>query len=178
MKDALAIHRWLLAHQIHHEIVRLPRPLTCSDDLPEVLDVPPGSCVGVSVFEVAVRDGDEPVAVVSAVNEPPRPAAVGALLRAHRVRPASAFTVNSVTDYADGLICPLLLPDDLTVLVDQRLIERLGPDDLVHAATGERRTALRLRALHLFDLVSAKPVDMSAVLRRGMASLASPMRTA
>ncbi|ETK35031.1 hypothetical protein GCM10009530_58370 [Microbispora corallina] len=178
MKDALAIHRWLLAHQIHHEIVRLPRPLTCSDEMPDVLGVEPETCVCVSLFEVSVRGGREPVAVVSTVDTPPRMGAIGALLRAHRVRPASAFVVNSVTDYAHGLVCPLLLPDTLTVLLDQRLTERLGPDDIVHTATGERRTALRVRALHLFDLLTAKPVDLTTPHRRGLASLASPMRTA
>ncbi|MEV4454262.1 aminoacyl-tRNA deacylase [Microbispora sp. NPDC004025] len=178
MKDALAIHRWLLAHQIHHEIVRLPRPLTCSDELPEVLGVTPETCLCVSLFEVSARGRAHAVAVVSAVNSCPGPAEVGAVLRAHRVTPASAFTVNSATDYAHGLVCPLLLPDDLTVLVDQRLMERIDPDEVVHTATGERRTALRLRAIHLFDLVAAKPVDLSTAQRRGLASLVSPMRTA
>lgn len=178
MKDALAIHRWLLAHQIHHEIVRLPRPLTCSDELPDVLGVAPGTCVCVSLFEVSAHGGEQSVAVVSAVDSRPGPGAVGAVLRAHRVRPASAFTVNSATDYAHGLVCPLLLPDDLTVLVDQRLRDGLDPDEIVHTATGERRTALRLRALHLFSLVTAKVVDLSTARRRGLATLASPMRTA
>ncbi|MEZ0074531.1 aminoacyl-tRNA deacylase [Planotetraspora sp. GP83] len=178
MKNALAIHRWLLAHQIHHEIVRLSRPLTCSDELPEVLGVAPETCVCVSVFEVPLRGGRQPVAVVSAVNSPPRAAVVSALLRAPQARPAPAFTVNSATDYADGLVCPILLPDDLTVLVDQRLIDDLDPDEIVHTATGERRTALRLRALHLFSLISAKPVDLTAPPVRGAASLARPMRTA
>jgi prolyl-tRNA editing enzyme YbaK/EbsC (Cys-tRNA(Pro) deacylase) len=178
MKDALAIHRWLLAHQIHHEIVRLPRPLTCSDELPNVLGVGPDTCVNVSVFEVSVRGGKETVAFVGTVDSPPRPGAIGALLRAHQVRPASAFVVNSATDYAHGLVCPLLLPGDLTVLLDQRLIERLGSDDIVHTATGERRTALRVHALHLFDLMTAKPVDVTTPHRRGLASLASPTRTA
>ncbi|WP_182873243.1 aminoacyl-tRNA deacylase [Microbispora sp. H10670] len=178
MKDALAIHRWLLAHQIHHEIVRLPRPLTCSDELPEVLGVAPETCLCVSLFEVTARSGTQVVAVVSTVGRSPGPAAVASLLRTPRVRPASANTVNSATDYADGLVCPLLLPDELTVLVDQRLRDRLDPDDVVHTATGERRTALRLRAIHLFDLVAAKAVDIRTIPRRGAASLASPMRTA
>ncbi|NJP27172.1 hypothetical protein OHB01_09850 [Microbispora hainanensis] len=178
MKDALAIHRWLLAHQIHHEIVRLPRPLTCSDELPEVLGVSPERCLCVSLFEVSARGRTQEVAVVTAVNSCPGPADVGAALRAHRVTPASAYTVNSATDYAHGLVCPLLLPDDLTVLVDQRLLERADPDEVVHTATGERRTALRMPAIDLFDLVAAKPVDLSATQRRGLASLVSPMRTA
>ncbi|MBP2704660.1 hypothetical protein JOL79_12630 [Microbispora sp. RL4-1S] len=178
MKDALAIHRRLLAHQIHHEIVRLPRPLTCSDELPDVLGVEPESCVSVSLFEVSARRGGEPVAVISTVAAPPRAAVIGPLLRVQRVRPASSDVVNAVTDYADGLVCPLLLPEDLTVLIDERMVTGLGPDDVVHTATGERRTALRVRAIHLFALVSAKPVDLTTPPTRGLATLASPMRTA
>ncbi|GIH93151.1 aminoacyl-tRNA deacylase [Planobispora siamensis] len=158
MKDALAIHRWLLAHQIHHEIVRLPRALTCADELPEVLSADPATCVGVSVFEVTTRIGREPVAVVSSVDNPPRPGGIGAALGARRVRPASAFTVNSATDYAAGLVCPLLLPDGLTVLVDERLGQATG---LVHTPTGERHTALLIRASDLLQLVSGKAADLS-----------------
>lgn len=178
MKDALAIHRWLLAHQIHHEIVRLPRTLTCSDDLPEVLGVAPETCVRVTVFEVTLRGRTEPVAVVSAVIAPPRPGVIGSLLGARRVRHASAFVINSVTDYAADLVCPLLLPDDLSVIVDQRLIAGLGPDESVHTATGERRTALRLRAIHLFNLVGGKPFDLTAPSPRRLVTSARPMRTA
>lgn len=178
MKDALAIHRWLLAHQIHHEIVRLPRTLTCSDDLPDVLGVAPETCTGVTVFEVTVRGHTEPVAVVTAVSSPPKPGALGALFGAQRVTPASTFVVNSVTDYAAGLVCPLLLPEGLTVIVDQHLIAGLGPDEFVHTVTGERRTALRLRAIHLFHLVGGKPLDLSSPSPRRMAASSRPMTTA
>ncbi|GII52216.1 hypothetical protein Pth03_06050 [Planotetraspora thailandica] len=178
MKDALAIHRWLLAHQIHHEIVRLPRPLTSSDNLPEILAASPETCVAVSVFVVSGKTGTEAVAVVGSVGDPPGAKAVGAFLGAERIRPATAFTVNSETDYADGLVCPLLLPDHMTVLIDQRLIDRIDPDDAVHTATGERCTALRLRAFHLFQLMSGKPVDLTTPRTLGLASLASPMSTA
>jgi Cys-tRNA(Pro)/Cys-tRNA(Cys) deacylase len=158
MKDALAIHRWLLAHQIHHEIVRLPRAMTCADELPEVLSASPATCVEVTVFEVTTRIGREPVAVVASVGSPPRPGVIGGILGARRVRPASAFTVNSATDYASGLVCPLLLPRELTVLVD----ERLGAtSELVYTPTGERRTALLIRADHLLTLVSGKTVELA-----------------
>ncbi|GII28713.1 aminoacyl-tRNA deacylase [Planotetraspora mira] len=178
MKDALAIHRWLLAHQIHHEIVRLPRALTSSEELPEVLGIGAGTCVSVRVFEVSSQDGRDPVAVVGTVDTPPKAKAVGALFRARRVVPASAFVVNSATDYADGLVCPLLLPEHLTILIDQRLIDGLDPDEPVVTATGERSTALRLRAFHLLDLMTGKPVDLTTPRRRGLASVASPMSTA
>ncbi|MFF3437750.1 aminoacyl-tRNA deacylase [Streptosporangium sp. NPDC002721] len=158
MKDALAIHRWLLAHQVHHEIVRLPRAMTCSDELPEVLSASPEICLGVTVLEVTTLIGREPVAVLTSVGSPPRPGVVGGILKARRVRQASAFTVNSATDYASGLVCPLLLPATLTVLVDERLTRTATP---VYVPTGERRTALLIRADHLLTLVSGRVVDLT-----------------
>ncbi|WP_067173793.1 aminoacyl-tRNA deacylase [Microtetraspora niveoalba] len=178
MKDALAIHRWLLAHQIHHEIVRLPRPLTCADELPEVLGAPASHCVRVTVFQAVTRGSAAPVAVVGAAGTAPAPSAVAAVLGADRVSAASAFVVNSVTDYADGLVCPLLLPDGLTVLVDRRLADGIHPDEFVHTVTGERRTALRIRARHLFSLVTGTPADLAVPRPRVLTPLASPMRTA
>ncbi|WP_248964652.1 aminoacyl-tRNA deacylase [Sphaerisporangium perillae] len=162
MKDALAIHRWLLSHQIHHEIVRLPRALTCADDLPAILHAEPASCIRVTVFEVTTRASREPVAVVTTVASPPRPGAVGALLGARRVRPAPAFLVNSATDYAATSVSPLLLPEELTVLIDERLADPDDPDELVYSPTGERRTALRLRTLDLLSLTRGKYVDLQA----------------
>ncbi|MEV7966063.1 YbaK/EbsC family protein [Sphaerisporangium sp. NPDC088356] len=166
MKDALAIHRRLLSHQIHHEIVRLPRALTCADDLPEILHVDPDRCIRVTVFEVTTRSSRAPVAVVTTVAAPPRPGAVGALLGARRVRPAPAFLVNSATDYAATSVSPLLLPEELTVLIDERLADARDPDDLLYTPTGERRTALRLRALDLLTLTPGKYVDLQATRHR------------
>ncbi|GGS80364.1 YbaK/EbsC family protein [Nonomuraea spiralis] len=165
MKDALAIHRWLLAHQVHHEIVRLPRPMTCAEELPETVSSTPGRCVVVTVFDVATRIGDEVVvAVVSTAAAPPQPGAVGGLLGVRQVRRAPAFLVNSATDYTDGLVCPLLLPESLPVLIDDRLVADDAP---VFTATGERHTALFLRALDLLTLLRGKTVDLRAPRPRG-----------
>ncbi|MFI6324839.1 aminoacyl-tRNA deacylase [Nonomuraea sp. NPDC050556] len=164
MKDALAIHRWLLAHQVHHEIVRLPRPMTCVDELPRMISAAPGRCVAVTVFEVTTRMGRGAVAVVAPVSSPPLPGVVGGQLGARNVRPASAFVVNAVTDYAAGLVGPLLLPEDLRVLLDDRLP---ADDDHVYIATGERFTALRLRALDLASVLTGKTVDLRIPSQRG-----------
>jgi Cys-tRNA(Pro)/Cys-tRNA(Cys) deacylase len=168
MKDALAIHRRLLSHQIHHEIVRLPRPLTCADDLPGILHVEPSSCIRVTVFEVTTRNWREPVAVVTTVASPPRPGAIGALLGARRVRPAPAFLVNSATDYAATSVSPLLLPEELTVLIDERLTDSRDPDEMVYTPTGERRTALRLGVLDLLSLTPGKRVDLQAARHKAV----------
>jgi Cys-tRNA(Pro)/Cys-tRNA(Cys) deacylase len=165
MKDALAIHRWLLAHQVHHEIVRLPRPMTCVDELPDAVSAAPERCVAVTVFEVTTRIGREVViAVVSLVSHPPRPGIVGGVLGARKVRLASDFTVNSATDYAAGLVSPLLLPDGLDVLIDDRLRSDADP---IFTATGERHTALTMRALDLLTLLPGKMADLRTPRVRG-----------
>ncbi|NRQ32701.1 hypothetical protein HII36_12750 [Nonomuraea sp. NN258] len=172
MKDALALHRWLLAHQVHHEIVRLPRPMTCAEELPETVSAAPERCVVVTVFEVAMRIGREVVvAVVSTAAAPPRPGAVGGLLGARQVRPAPAFLVNSATDYADGLVSPLLLPESLPVLIDERLVV---DDEPVFTATGERHTALMLGALDLLTLLTGKMVDLRVPRPRGSREAVAP----
>jgi Cys-tRNA(Pro)/Cys-tRNA(Cys) deacylase len=172
MKDALAIHRWLLAHQVHHEIVRLPRPMTCADELPETVSAPPERCLVVTVFDVATRIGNEVVvAVVSTAAAPPRPGAVGGLLGVRQVRPAPSFQVNSATDYADGLVSPLLLPESLPVFIDDRL---RADDDPVFIATGERHTALCLKALDLLTLLPGKMVDLATPRPRGSRVTVAP----
>ncbi|SDK02807.1 aminoacyl-tRNA deacylase [Nonomuraea jiangxiensis] len=165
MKDALAIHRWLLAHQVHHEIVRLPRPMTCAEELPETLSAAPDRCLMVTVFEVVTRLGHEVViAVTSTVARPPRPGAVGGQLGLRQVRPASTHVVNSATDYTDGLVCPLLLPESLPMFIDDRLV---ADDEPIFAATGERHTALSIRALDLLTLLPGKMVDLRGSRPRG-----------
>ncbi|MEV0389899.1 YbaK/EbsC family protein [Nonomuraea sp. NPDC050643] len=165
MKDALAIHRWLLAHQVHHEIVRLPRPMTCAEELPETVSAAPGRCLVVTVLEVTTRVGREAVVGVTApVSAPPRPGAVGGLLGARQVRPAPAHVVNAITDYADGLVCPLLLPESMPMFIDDRLSADNEP---IFTATGERHTALSLRALDLLTLLPGKMVDLRGPRPKG-----------
>lgn len=138
--------------------------MTCVDELPQMISAAAGRCMAVTVFEVTARMGREAVAVVAPVSSPPPPGVVGGLLGARNVRPASAFLINSATDYAAGLVCPLLLPDRLPVLLDDRLP---ADDDVVYTATGERFTALRLRALDLASLLSGKTVDLRIPRPRG-----------
>ncbi|MEO3892090.1 YbaK/EbsC family protein [Nonomuraea sp. B5E05] len=165
MKDALAIHRWLLAHQVHHEIVRLPRPMTSAEELPKTVSAAPERCLMVTVFDVATRVGREVViGVTSPVALPPRPGAVGGLLAARQVRYAPAHVVNAATDYADGLVCPLLLPESLPVFIDDRLRVDEGP---VFMPIGERHTALCLRAVDLLTLLPGKLADLRGTRLRG-----------
>ncbi|SDQ63691.1 aminoacyl-tRNA deacylase [Thermostaphylospora chromogena] len=163
MKDALAIHRWLLAHQVHHEIVRLPRTLTSARNLPEVLRIDPADCLEVSVFEVDMRVSREPVAVLTAVATPPQAVIVASALGARRAHPASAFLVNAATEYAYGLVCPLLLPEERMLLIDERL--HAGPTSrVVYTPTGERRTALSIRLTDLLAILPGKRLDLGSDL--------------
>ncbi|RJL32137.1 aminoacyl-tRNA deacylase [Bailinhaonella thermotolerans] len=157
MKDALVIHRWLLAQQAHHEIVRLPRPLTCADDLPKVLGIPPLRCVSVGVFAT----GREFIAVMTPAGTNPLPEAVGAAVGARRVRAASCAEINEATEYSASFVGPLLLPEDVSLVMDQRLLDVLYSDEVVYCATGESHTALGIRAFDLFTLTGAKPVELT-----------------
>ncbi|MEO5878177.1 MAG: YbaK/EbsC family protein [Streptosporangiaceae bacterium] len=164
MKDALAIHRLLLERETQHEIVRLPSQISSAVELPSVLGLPPSRCMVTRIYAcdlwqlvaVIVQAGTEPN--LSAVRE-----AVGALV----IEPADVDTVNRETDYSAELVAPLLLPDSMTVLVDQRFVDRLDVDDVVYTATGEGSTALGIRSFDLWALSGAKPVNLARPLRSG-----------
>ncbi|MFB4316410.1 aminoacyl-tRNA deacylase [Actinomadura sp. 21ATH] len=163
MKDALTIHRSLLEQEIQHEIVRLPAGIARADELPGALGLPAGRCLATRIFACNdVQSGRRFLAgvIVPAGTEPPAEPvrqATGARL----IRPARADLVNSVTEYAADLVCPLLLPDGMPVLVDQGMLDALPLDDVVYTATGEASTALGIRASDLCALSGAKPVRLS-----------------
>ncbi|WP_240506115.1 YbaK/EbsC family protein [Thermoactinospora rubra] len=138
--------------------------MTCVDELPESVFAAPDRCVAVTVFELSTRVGPEAVAVVSTVAAPPQPGIVGGLLGARKVRHAPAFMVNALTDYAAGLVCPLLLPENLSILLDDRLP---GDEEPVYTPTGERYTALAIRAFDLVSLLPGKSVDLRIPHPRG-----------
>jgi prolyl-tRNA editing enzyme YbaK/EbsC (Cys-tRNA(Pro) deacylase) len=155
MKDALSIHRLLLERQTTHEIVRLRRPITSADELPEVLDLPAKRCFCTRLY---VHQGSEllTAVIVTAGCHPPT-SAVASALGVHAVCPAPADLINRATDYAADLVAPLMLPEDITMLVDQRAA---SVDDIVYTATGEACTALGIHTLDLFELCDAKPAPI------------------
>lgn len=95
--------------------------------------------------------------------------AVRRAVGARTVRPAHPDLVNAVTEYAAGLVCPLLLPDSMPLLIDPLLAGGLDTDDVVYTATGEASTALGIRGGSLYALCHAKPMDLLPA-----ASLPSP----
>jgi prolyl-tRNA editing enzyme YbaK/EbsC (Cys-tRNA(Pro) deacylase) len=163
MKDALAIHRMLLSEEVQHEIVRLPRAVADADELPEALRVPASKCLAARTYTYRPRTGTRFLAVViTGAGVVPSLASVASALGARMVRPAPADLVNKITDYAADLVAPLLLPETVMVVLDQRVADSLHAADIVYTVTGEPRTALGIRALDLFTLCDAKPVDLVA----------------
>lgn len=166
MKDALTIHRALLEWEAVHEIVRLPVALAEADELPRALGLPADRCLVTRVYSCDHSRDDRHrgrsflAGVIVAAGERPSADAVRRAVGAGAVRPARAGVVNAVTEYAAGLVCPLLLPDDMPLLVDQRVVDGLPADDVVYTATGEASTALGIRGQTLYALCHAKPADL------------------
>ncbi|WP_242882945.1 aminoacyl-tRNA deacylase [Actinomadura litoris] len=164
MKDALAIHRALLEREIAHEIVRLPVAVAHADELPTALGLPADRCLATRVYACvgAFQGGRFLTGVIVAAGRRPAAEAVRLAAGARLIRPARADLVNSVTEYAAGLVCPLLLPGSMPLLIDRRLVDGLPGDAVVYTATGEPSTALGIRGRSLFRLCEAKPVDLSS----------------
>jgi prolyl-tRNA editing enzyme YbaK/EbsC (Cys-tRNA(Pro) deacylase) len=154
MLDALDVHRSLLAREVPHEVVRLPRLVLSADELPDVLDLPPSRCVAVRLY---LAD-DAPVAVIVRAGELPHPGAVLAAVGARALRAARPDFVNSITDFAAPLVCPVLLPDSVTVLADSCV----GHADVVYAPTGDGGTALGISSRWLLTSSRASVAELCA----------------
>jgi prolyl-tRNA editing enzyme YbaK/EbsC (Cys-tRNA(Pro) deacylase) len=134
MLDALDVHRSLLTREVPHEVVRLPRLVLSADEIPQVMGLPPQHCVAVRMYVADERY----VAVIVRAGELPHPGAVLAAAGARTLRSARPDDVNQVTDFAAPLVCPVLLPDAVTVLADSCV----GHVDVVYAPTGDGGTVL------------------------------------
>src|SRR5690606_25229709 len=176
MKDALTIHRALLEWEAVHEIVRLPFALAHADELPRALGLPPERCLVTRVHSCDDHRGGRRflAAVIVAAGGRPSADAVRRPVGARSVRPARADLVNAATEYAAGLVCPLLLPDDMPVLIDRRVTEALPDDDVVYTATGEASTALGIRSRTLCALSHAKPARLTSTPRTSLVATPAP----
>ena len=134
MKDALDVHRSLLAREIPHEIVRLPRPVASADEIPDAIGLAPQRCVVVRMY---VAD-DRPIAVIVRAGTTPHPGAVLAAAQSRTLRTARPEAVNELTDFAAPLVSPFLLPDSVLVFADACI----GHADVVYAPTGDSGTAV------------------------------------
>lgn len=154
MLDALDVHRSLLAREVPHEIVRLPRLVLSADEIPGALDLPVARCVAVRMY---LAD-DDPVAVIVRSGELPHPGAVLAAVGARSLRAARPEIVNQLTDFAAPLVCPVLLPDSVTVLADSCV----GHTDVVYAPTGDGGTALGIPSRWLLTSSRASVAELCA----------------
>lgn len=154
MKDALDVHRSLLAREVPHEIVRLPRPVTTADEIPAASGLPAERCVTVRIYHA----DDRIVATLVRAGELPHPGAVLAALGARTLRPATGEVVNQVTDFAAGLVSPVLLPEAVTVLADSCV----GHHDVVYTATGDGGTVLGIPARWLLTTSRAQVSELCA----------------
>jgi prolyl-tRNA editing enzyme YbaK/EbsC (Cys-tRNA(Pro) deacylase) len=157
MKDALDVHRSLLAREVPHEIVRLPRLVLSADEIPAASGLPAERCVAVRLYHA----DDRVVAVLVRAGELPHPGAVLAALGARTLRAAPPEIVNEVTDFAASLVSPVLLPDDVSVLADACV----GHHDVVYTATGDGGTALGIPSRWLLTASRARVTELCAPAR-------------
>ena len=152
MKDALDVHRSLLAREVPHEVVRLPRLVLSADEIPDVMGLPAERCIATRIYHC----DDHLVAVLVRATEQPHPGAVLAALRGRSLRAAEPGVVNAVTDFAATLVSPLLLPGDMPVLADACV----GHVDVVYAATGDGGTVIGIPSRWLLTATGAVVAEL------------------
>jgi Cys-tRNA(Pro)/Cys-tRNA(Cys) deacylase len=162
MLGPLDIHQYLLEHDVHHEIVRLPRPIASAEHLAEVLGVTPRRCLATHPFRALTPDGEVLVVVLAPADETldatTLVAALSDLLH-DRLGPdaelsvAGADLVSRRTDYIAGHLAPLLLPADVIVVSTQGVVELAT--SIIYTATGDGGTGLGIAATDLLNLSRA-----------------------
>jgi Cys-tRNA(Pro)/Cys-tRNA(Cys) deacylase len=162
MLGPLDIHQYLLQHDVHHEIVRLPRPAANAEHLAEVLGITPRRCLAIHPFHALTPDGDVLVLLLAPADATPDAAqlipALGELLRDHlgpavELAVAGADLVSSHTDYLAGHLAPLLLPADVIVVTTSGVVDLAT--SIIYTATGDGGTALGIGATDLLNLSHA-----------------------
>jgi Cys-tRNA(Pro)/Cys-tRNA(Cys) deacylase len=162
MLGPLDIHQYLLQHDVHHEIVRLPRPAASAEHLAEVLGITPRRCLAIHPFHALTPDGDVLVLLLAPADATPDSAqlipALGELLRDHlgpdvELTLAGADLVSSHTDYLAGHLAPLLLPADVIVVTTSGVVDLAT--SIIYTATGDGGTALGIGATDLLNLSHA-----------------------
>jgi Cys-tRNA(Pro)/Cys-tRNA(Cys) deacylase len=162
MLGPLDIHRYLLAHDVHHEIVRLPRPAASAQHLAEVLGLAPRRCLAIHPFHAMTADGDVLVLVLAPadvqLDHPLLTRQLAEVLLCQlgpstTFAPAGADLVSGRTDYLAGHLAPLLLPPDVHVVATQGVFELAA--SIVYTATGDGGTALGIAAADVLNLSHA-----------------------
>jgi len=157
VKSALDVHTVLLGLNVPHEIVRLDSRISTADDLPRVLGLPSG-CVAVRSYVVERAAGPSLTAVLVRARAVPAPAALLEALGARSVSAAASERVSSATDFAAGLVCPVALPPEVELLVDDAVLS----NDVCYCAVGEAGVALGVRTTDLVSATGARVVRLSS----------------
>jgi Cys-tRNA(Pro)/Cys-tRNA(Cys) deacylase len=162
MLGPLDIHQYLLEHDVHHEIVRLPRPAANAEHLAEVLGVTPRRCLAIHPFHAPTPDGDVLVLLLAPADEEPDTTtfvlALRELLRDRlgtdaELSVAGSSLVSLRTDYIAGHLAPLLLPADVIVVSTRGVLDLAT--SIIYTATGDGGTALGIAATDLLNLSQA-----------------------
>jgi Cys-tRNA(Pro)/Cys-tRNA(Cys) deacylase len=171
MLGPLDIHQYLLQHDVHHEIVRLPRPAASAEHLAEVLGITPRRCLAIHPFHALTPDGDVLVLVLAPADAATAAeefiGILGELLR-DRLGPgvdlsvAGADLISSHTDYLAGHLAPLLLPPDVLVVATSGVVDLAT--SIIYTATGDGGTALGIGATDLLSLSHAIVLPASPTL--------------
>lgn len=180
MRGPLDIHQFLLAHDVHHEIVRIPRNAAGSQgaiSLAQALGLPERRCVAVHPYRAPDKSADRLALLLAPADTVIDDAVMGQrlskALSTHAISarrgqapdpcavfvPAGAELVSRRTDYLAGHVAPLLLPPDVEVVALQSLADLATT--VVYTATGDIGTALGLRALDLLVLSKATVLPLS-----------------
>src|SRR5947209_20228672 len=96
MLDALDVHRSLLAREVPHEVVRLPRLALSADEIPEIMGLPSDRCGAGRMYMADQR----PVAVIVRAGALPPPGAAPTAGAARALRSAPPDRVNHRPDFA------------------------------------------------------------------------------
>jgi prolyl-tRNA editing enzyme YbaK/EbsC (Cys-tRNA(Pro) deacylase) len=153
VKGALDIHRELLGRDIPHEIVRLRRAVVQADEIPNVLGIEHDQVVSVRLY---IADERMIAVAVPSCRTPVR-AAVLRATGSTTLRAATSQEINECTDYAAGLVAPLLLPTEVPLFADALI----GRYDVVYTATGDTGTALGISTADLLVASSARIADLT-----------------
>ncbi len=162
MLGPLDIHQYLLEHDVHHEIVRLPRPAASAEHLAEVLGVTPRRCLAIHPFHALTSAGDVLVLVMAPADEEVSTEALVLALREllrdqlgpdAELSVAGAALVSRRTDYIAGHLAPLLLPPDVIVVSTRGVLDLAT--SVIYTATGDGGTALGIAATDLLNLTRA-----------------------
>ncbi|MEW6569051.1 MAG: YbaK/EbsC family protein [Chloroflexota bacterium] len=156
MLDTSDLARFLEAHRLEAEIVRLPVDTPTVEAAARAVGAVPGRIVKSLLFLV---DG-QPVVVIACGNQRIEARAVATHfgLGRKRVRLAGPQAVLDATGYPVGALPPFGHRQPLPTLIDRRVLEH----DVVYAGGGSIDALLRVASADIVRLTRATPLDLTS----------------